>query len=88
MERTVQTDSQVQRVLEKVAYSLEEAADALGIGLTMFTELVLSGEIPSFRIRRRRLVRKMDLQSFADRLFDQQNSEHGDGVPVTKDCAK
>ena len=60
--------------VEKVAYSRSEAATALGIGLTMLTDLEHAGEIKSFRLGRRVLIRKRDLQAFVDGLFAEQNA--------------
>lgn len=62
----VQTDLQVQRVIERVAYGIEEAAEAMGLGVTSFSALVQSGEIPSFRVGRRRLIKKSDLLNWVD----------------------
>jgi excisionase family DNA binding protein len=69
----VQTDAQVKRELERVAYGMAEAAEAIGIGVTSFSELVMSGHIPTFRIGRRRLVTKKDLIVFVDRMVEEQN---------------
>ncbi|MCE5314173.1 MAG: helix-turn-helix domain-containing protein [Armatimonadota bacterium] len=75
MNNVVQTDRQVKAALERVAYGLSEGASALGIGETLFAEIVASGQIPSFRIGRRRLIRKSDLIAYADRLFNEQNGQ-------------
>jgi len=41
---------------QQLAHSLTDAARSLNIGTTKLGELVASGEIPSFKIGRRRLV--------------------------------
>lgn len=69
----VQTDAQVQKTLERVSYGMAEAAEALGIGETCLREIVDSGALKDYRIGRRRLIRKTDLQAFADRLWTEQN---------------
>ena len=48
--------------------TVEEAADLLGIGRTTTYELVMSGEIPSVKIGRRRLVVRSGLSHYVDRL--------------------
>lgn len=45
-----------------------DAAEMLGIGRTLMKELVASGEIPTVRIGRRRLVRVDDLIAYVERL--------------------
>lgn len=77
MSKLVQTDREVKAALERVAYGMAEGAEAIGIGLTCFSELVMSGQIPSLRVGKRRLIRKTDLTAFVDALFREQNG--GDG---------
>jgi excisionase family DNA binding protein len=64
----------ISQPIDKVAYSPSEAADALGLGLTRFREIVDRGDIKVFRVGRRVLIRKSDLEAFANRLFDEQHS--------------
>ena len=73
----IPTDRQIERTIERVAYGLAEAAEAVGVGETTMRELLATGEIPSFRLRRRRLIRRSDLSSFVDRMFDLQHGEGG-----------
>lgn len=70
----VQTDLQRLRALERVAYGVAEAAEALGIGQTTLRYLLNSNQIKSFLIGKRRLVRKTDLQMYADEMFERQNT--------------
>ena len=63
--------------LERIAFGVAEAAEALGIGVTAFRELVDRGAVKTFRVGRRVLIRKADLQAFADKLCDEQ---HGGGA--------
>lgn len=51
-----------------VLLSIEEAADSLRIGRSTIYEHIASGDVPSLKIGRRRLVRRADLEAFADRL--------------------
>ena len=67
----------VDRPIEKLAYSPAEAARACGLGLTTLRELIAAGEIRSFHVSRRVLIRKGDLAEFCDRLFDEQNGGLG-----------
>ena len=48
----------------KTIYSLDEAAEYLGIGMTMLFELKKRGEIRTFRLGRRTLVHADDLDAF------------------------
>jgi hypothetical protein len=61
------------RPIDKIAYGIEEAADALGIGRTLFLEKVGEYGLKSFNINGRRLFRKRDLEAFADRLYAEQH---------------
>jgi excisionase family DNA binding protein len=49
---------------DRLAYSVEEAADLLGIGRTYMFRLVSSGQIESFKIGRRRKVSLDALNAF------------------------
>ncbi|MFF5020552.1 helix-turn-helix domain-containing protein [Micrococcus luteus] len=46
--------------------SVETTRAALGLGATMVTELIRTGELPSLRVHNRRLVRAGDLAAFVD----------------------
>jgi hypothetical protein len=50
------------RGVECLTYTLPEARQALGIGATLLTELVRSGQIPSIVIGKRRLISKAVIQ--------------------------
>ena len=49
----------------------EEAARILGIGRTMLFSLLANGELRSFRLGRRRLIARAELQRFLDTLTAQ-----------------
>lgn len=54
----------------RLTFSVEEAADVLGIGLTMAKQLIRTGELRSIKIGRRRLVAWADLEAFVERCRD------------------
>lgn len=48
--------------LGRLAYSVTEAAAVTGLGRTTLFALMRSGTLPSFTIRRRRLIARADLE--------------------------
>lgn len=50
--------------MEKLTYTVEEAADLLGVGRTRMYELARKGEVPSIRLGRRILVPAHLLREF------------------------
>ena len=52
------------RTAPRLAYSLVEAANLIGIGTTTLNELITSGDLPTLTIGRRRLVASEDLETF------------------------
>ena len=50
--------------MEKLAYSVAEAANALGIGRSKMYELVMSGAVPSITLGNRRLIPAHRLREF------------------------
>lgn len=54
---------------EPLVYSVEQAADLLGIGRTFMFRLVITGEIESFKIGNRRKITREALDEFIDRLL-------------------
>jgi excisionase family DNA binding protein len=56
----------------RLLYSVEEAADLLGIGRTFMFHLLATGEIDSFKIGKRRKVPRDALDGYIERL----RSEH------------
>lgn len=52
------------RDLEKVAYRMNEAAELLGISRTKVYELVLSDQLRSIKIGRRRIIPRSALAEF------------------------
>lgn len=61
--------------LERVAYGVAEAAEAIGIGETEMRRILNAREIKSFRIGKRRLVRKSDLVQYVDALWERENQQ-------------
>ena len=51
----------------QVLYSVPQAAQQLGIGSRMCWAFVLSGELPSRLIGKRRLVHRREIERFASR---------------------
>jgi len=57
---------------DKLAYSVDEAAEQLGIGRTLAYELIRDGRLPSLKLGNRRLVARADLEAFVESLRSQQ----------------
>ena len=55
---------------EKVAFGVKEGCTYLGISHPTFYRLMNKGDIPSFRIGRRRLVLKKHLDQFLQNCID------------------
>lgn len=51
---------------ERIALSVQDAADALGIGRTTLYELVSARELVPFKIGRRTLILRTDVQRIAE----------------------
>lgn len=51
---------------ERIALSIQDAADALGIGRTTLYELVAAKEIVPFKIGRRTLILRSEVQRIAE----------------------
>jgi excisionase family DNA binding protein len=49
---------------EKLAYRIDEAAHASGIGRTSLYELIGSGQLKAFKAAGRRLIMRSDLEAF------------------------
>lgn len=57
---------------EKVAYSIEEAAQVLSLGRTTVKQLIATGQLPSVRVGRRRLIPRSALETYIDHLLQDQ----------------
>jgi excisionase family DNA binding protein len=57
----------LQTTNEPLAHGPDEACKLLGIGRTLFFNLLKTGEIPSLTIGGRRLVRHADLVAFLEK---------------------
>lgn len=55
------------QAVKPIALSMEEAAESVSLGDTKFAQLVKRGEIATFRVERRRLVRVQELEDWAQR---------------------
>jgi len=64
---------QVKEKLAKLAYSPEEACQALTIGRTVLYDLMRRGEIVSIKVGRRRIIPVDKLHEYVDRLVAEQN---------------
>ena len=62
----------------RLLYSVEEAADLLGIGRTFMFHLVATGEIDSFKIGKRRKIPRDALDGYIERLRSEQAAAAGD----------
>jgi excisionase family DNA binding protein len=51
---------------DRLLYSMEEAAQKLSLSRRFFYDLVLTKQIPSTKLGRRRLVSHRDLEAFVD----------------------
>lgn len=56
----------------RLLYSVEEAADLLGIGRTFMFHLVATGEVDSLKIGKRRKIPRDSLNSYIERLRSEQ----------------
>jgi excisionase family DNA binding protein len=54
----------MQEEVDRIAYSVVEAARIAGIGRTGLYQLIKDGAIPVVKIGKRTLVRRSDLESF------------------------
>ena len=56
-----------QSALPRLAYTVAEVAESLGISEREVHRRAVAGEIPSFKIGRRRLIRRADLETYLDK---------------------
>jgi excisionase family DNA binding protein len=63
--------------VERLLFTVEQCAEALGIGRTKAYELVLKGEISSVKVGRRRLVPRWALEKFIRKLEGLDVSDEG-----------
>jgi excisionase family DNA binding protein len=54
-------------VSEKIAYTINEAAAASGLGRTTIYELITQGELPRVKVGARTLIRHRDLAAMLER---------------------
>ena len=65
---------------ERLVYSVEEAADILGIGRTFMFQLVTTGQVDSFKIGSRRKIHRDAIDRYLDRLRTDQSTD-ANGIP-------
>lgn len=58
--------------VEKLMFSVAEAAEILGIGQTKTYELVLTGQLGSVKVGRCRRVPRLELENYIARLIQEQ----------------
>jgi len=61
----------------RLVYSVEEAADLLGIGRTFMFQLVATSEIDSFKIGNRRKIPRDAIDGYINRLRAEQAAAGG-----------
>jgi excisionase family DNA binding protein len=59
--------------LDPISVGVDDAARLIGVARSMFYEMIASGEIDTFKLGRRRLVRVKTLEAFIKRRA-QENS--------------
>ena len=52
---------------QKLSYTIEEAAAALGLGRTTLYELIKTGELPRAKIGSRSVILRRDLEAMLER---------------------
>jgi excisionase family DNA binding protein len=63
--------------MDKIGYSIEEAADACGIGRTVMCALIRDGAIKSVKIGRRRVIPAESVRAYMRGLIAAQHGETG-----------
>jgi excisionase family DNA binding protein len=53
--------------MDRLAYSVEDGANLLGIGRTLMFDLVRRGDVPSIKVGKRRLIPARALSEWVDR---------------------
>lgn len=52
----------------KIAYTINEACDAIGIGRTMIYREIALGRLPALKIHKRTVIRAEDLREYVQNL--------------------
>jgi excisionase family DNA binding protein len=68
---------------ERLAYAPAEAARLIGYSRSGFYLLLSSGEVPSFKLGRRRLITRQHLIEFLQRAAEPTGSSHECGESVS-----
>ncbi len=64
--------------MEPVLLSVDQAAKAVGLGKSKFYELLLSGQLKSMKIGRRRLISQLALNEFVEGLSDDRGGDRSE----------
>ncbi|MGV9242188.1 helix-turn-helix domain-containing protein [Streptomyces sp. NBC_00582] len=62
-------------MVEKINYSIDEAVEASGLGRSTIFELIKSGDLPSFKEGRRRLIPADAIRAHSARRLAEQNGQ-------------
>jgi excisionase family DNA binding protein len=68
-------DSTKDAVVTPLLLTVEQVADALGLGRTTTYELVMRGQLQSVKVGRRRLVVRDGIQRYIDELVRAQSEQ-------------
>lgn len=63
-------------MIEKVGYSVEETAHALGVGRTTVYELLSNGELESIKVGRRRIIPADAVRNYFKHQLAVQKTDH------------
>lgn len=81
---TAMADDITESLTAPTLYSVEEAADVLGIGRTYMFHLLATGAVESFKIGKRRKISREALDAFVKKLLAEQRSAYA-SKPKNKD---
>jgi len=68
----MQPEQEIKGLLPKLLYTIDEAADVLGISRSLMYDLILTGQVPSLKIGRVRRIPVVALESFVERQLAAQ----------------
>jgi excisionase family DNA binding protein len=60
---------------DKIAYTIDEAVVASGLGRTTIYELIKQGELPRVKVGSRTLIRRQDLEAMLERKLTSRPPE-------------
>jgi excisionase family DNA binding protein len=71
--------------MQKIAYSVEEAAHLLGLGVRSVRYLMHTGRLGFVRLGRRRLIRHADLEQLLKRHYVKAGTPLNEEAPIRPD---